>query len=1697
MKHKKILSGILSMVMLCNVFGTSLVSYAANVEAVPDSKKEVTETTQDVETEKENSDSVSEKEEKSNEANVSKKEDASANSNKSDGSQKEEQDTSSNSNETVQPFDLKASISELHSLITSTKEDSFQKVVTFLLESDHFYEIFSGLDQETQTLFFDQLTKEELYQFALYSKYAFVDTMISYEKKEALTKEDMSLFSSYVDLYEDVIIYNQKESIDPNEIQSLDQEVFETIIASLDKDIVDSEKIVDFTSYADYLQSLTTLDVSQILEQLNDFSCVRPDLVGKATKEFKNFIYAVYGFDELVEEPSDDSSDKGDTEEETGNKEEGSESDSKENKTEDKVKSDYSIEFHQSEHGSISYKGDDVGIKNVEAGKLVSALFDDSLDVNHNADFKYTILPEEGYFLRDIKIVNKKTGKPLSDNPVVYNRLSFEMPNETIQIEPVFEKYRKDFPEKELEILRKNPSFIIHSSDKPDEKSAAEIVAEMPKEELKKSSKSLMVDEPMPANANARITSPVVGQVYTGSATIVWTHEIGAQSYFSTTLYGNGLDGTYNTECRDPGLMRPGTFPGNTPGNPHPWKGTYSARVTQVNTSNKTCVLDLYVTPIGFTYNGVEYIIGQNLYGDHQRVGTYLTVPYSQTESRVAFNTQGGTISPVSSNPNGYYLPTNGYYGIQSRGNGNLFVHTANASDDTGTIITLGNGMSETYGRWYIERYKDTPYYTIVGDKSNKFLSGGSGGSTAQGANPMIKEQKLNDGTIITGNIATQALSPNQLWFFKKYANGSVSIHNKQNPRICLDVKGANFSVGTHVWFYTCTNLQDSPAQQFMLKPYATGEYYTKTKRMNQYLFLPTAPPVKKGYSFQNWNTASNGSGTAYAPGQNYTRDQDGGTVTLYAQWKPITYTVTYKGNGATGGSTANSTHTYNVAKALTANGFTRTNYIFKGWNTKADGSGTSYTNKQSVMNLTSTNGATITLYAQWTPVYYFDINALLNGTQYNTSDVPKDWLTYDVYINGSLKQNDVSDWADYYPAGTKYEIKDIKAKSGKKYIGVHKGSLSGTINSKTEVVLKVVTTHTNKIWHRMNGVKGDDGNSFLLGITDFTADYSSTYKMDASRAVKIPNGYILSNTFRYNNGGTYEEYTLGKTMTQKAASMPYVYMYDAVDYKITYNLDGGTNNAENPSKYNLLNGVTLKEPTKKWYTFEGWYLGDKKVTGINEGKNATFGSVDEMYAELAKRTTGDLTLTAKWKKTEIVVIYEGNGSDSGTLKSEVVSAEDAINGYDVKENNNFTSYTKKDSGFAGWDSDDMQLSYEASYKKEVLPKNISFDELYSIYESQARTRSTTSLTAKEAKALGVERNTPVATFYAVWDKAPELKPKETLEFYEGEKVTKEMLIDKIDAFDREDDKQNLPLDIRITKIEYSAGKLVDGEKQPAYTDSWKSDMPDDYLLDTWFLQMDKEDSPVSHKITYEVTDSFGNTTSLDCTIKVKYNEFPEIKGEDRYFTLEEAQAGAITAEELLSRARAWDLEDCAEEDCVQNHEPDKNCLDDKEKCKFAENLTLVGYDADEFQAFTESGFVVLNYKITDRFGKETVSQFVVYVVKDGETVDGPDVQYVRFINEKNYDKNASVSKNDLSEEELESLNQNGGLNIDSKWYTEEEYRNLLKQTFQDATSDELWLFEHGDIEDVKAYVEAHGVGNSQEAEGLSGFLDAFGTHKQ
>ena len=159
---------------------------------------------------------------------------------------------------------------------------------------------------------------------------------------------------------------------------------------------------------------------------------------------------------------------------------------------------------------------------------------------------------------------------------------------------------------------------------------------------------------------------------------------------------------------------------------------------------------------------------------------------------------------------------------------------------------------------------------------------------------------------------------------------------------------------------------------------------------------------TKTGYTNTKWaEKKSNGKKTYWTiENINNKKWNKTSNVTLYAVWEPVKYYVYYDGNRAV-------EQTYNNKKACNKNGkcglarydkgskvknnifysnrswkydkedkliknrFKIKGYKFVGWNTQADGSGTSYNDQQAVKNLSSVNGTKITLFAQWEPITY------------------------------------------------------------------------------------------------------------------------------------------------------------------------------------------------------------------------------------------------------------------------------------------------------------------------------------------------------------------------------------------------------------------------------------------------------------------------------------------------------------------------------------------------------------------------------------------------------------------------------------------------------------------------------------------------------------------------------------------------------
>jgi uncharacterized repeat protein (TIGR02543 family) len=139
--------------------------------------------------------------------------------------------------------------------------------------------------------------------------------------------------------------------------------------------------------------------------------------------------------------------------------------------------------------------------------------------------------------------------------------------------------------------------------------------------------------------------------------------------------------------------------------------------------------------------------------------------------------------------------------------------------------------------------------------------------------------------------------------------------------------------------------------------------------------------PTRMGYTFNGWNTQTNGFGTVFTEATPVTAN-----ITVYAQWLGNSYTVTFdKNNTYVGSGEANpqtKTVTYPTTKVdALPSPPTQTGFAFTGWNTKTDGLGIAFTE-------TTVLTANITVYAQWID------NTNIPGT---TLTAKLDWLQTNV----------------------------------------------------------------------------------------------------------------------------------------------------------------------------------------------------------------------------------------------------------------------------------------------------------------------------------------------------------------------------------------------------------------------------------------------------------------------------------------------------------------------------------------------------------------------------------------------------------------------------------------------------------------------------------------------------------------------------
>lgn len=224
-----------------------------------------------------------------------------------------------------------------------------------------------------------------------------------------------------------------------------------------------------------------------------------------------------------------------------------------------------------------------------------------------------------------------------------------------------------------------------------------------------------------------------------------------------------------------------------------------------------------------------------------------------------------------------------------------------------------------------------------------------------------------------------------------------------------------------------------------------SGEMATTNCEYDSECVLRENAFVKTGYHFVGWKYSNND----YADKADVKNIIEGGTITMVAQWEVNHYTIVFDINtddsNASGDMADMANLEYDHDYILTANAFTRTGYNFGGWNTEIDGRNFGLTDEQEFHNLTTTDNAVITLYAQWDPTQYTIIFHANNENVENPDAMAVQVVTYDVEttlnpIEYTWWQHKLVEWTtNANGTGTKYAdkaaIKNLNANGGEVHL--------------------------------------------------------------------------------------------------------------------------------------------------------------------------------------------------------------------------------------------------------------------------------------------------------------------------------------------------------------------------------------------------------------------------------------------------------------------------------------------------------------------------------------------------------------------------------------------------------------------------------------------------------------------------------------
>ena len=252
-----------------------------------------------------------------------------------------------------------------------------------------------------------------------------------------------------------------------------------------------------------------------------------------------------------------------------------------------------------------------------------------------------------------------------------------------------------------------------------------------------------------------------------------------------------------------------------------------------------------------------------------------------------------------------------------------------------------------------------------------------------------------------------------------------------------------------------------------------------------------------------------------------------------------------------------------------------------------------------------------------------------------------------------------------------------------------------------------------------------------------------------------------------------------------------------------------------------------------------------------------------------------------------------------------------------------------------------------------------------------------------------------------------------------------------------------------------------------------KAEEPKKKVYASVFMGWSLEDGKDTFIPQWKAGDIVRNLVAEDggeITLYAAWDDCPWIQAQDLYYTLEQAQSGFITEEEILSHATATDREDGSPILPGTNPAPSDP--------EVFTSFTIPDYQAEEFINLQHDFATSENLTVVDHVGNKYVKQIMVHVTDTTPVKVKPEGK-TRFISEKYFNLD----------------HEHGGLEENSIWMTDADYHSALQKAFDNLKNDtpeDEFLIPHETILEMKQYIQDHGIGNSKEPDALTEFYNRF-----